>query len=117
MLQAIVAMADYGIHRKKAVGMDQLIEEYIREMKLASGLNTHRVFAAWDAVSGVGSSTLRRYYRDGVLHVSLGSSVLRMEMELRKKDLIQRINAWLLQDELFIKEDPKVSLVKDIQFR
>ena len=40
------------IARKTAVGMDELVREYIREMKLSSGLNTQRIFAAWDDASG-----------------------------------------------------------------
>lgn len=44
------------IHRKEAVSMDELVKQYIRSMKLAAGLNTQRIFAAWDACSGAGSS-------------------------------------------------------------
>ena len=107
-------MESYRIHRKQALSMEEAIDQYIRSMKLAAGLNTQRVFAAWDEASGAGASTLRRYYRDGVLHVSLASSVLRFELGLQKAQLIDRMNAWLMQDDLFVKDDPKVGLVKDI---
>ena len=56
-----------GTPRKEALGMDQLIPLYIRALKLSAGLNTQRVFAAWDAVSGVAGQTLRKFYRDGNL--------------------------------------------------
>ena len=46
--------------------------------------------------------------------MSLSSSVLRFELGLQKAQLIERMNAWLLQDDLFVKDDPKVGLVKDI---
>ena len=107
-------MESYRIHRKQALSMEEAIDQYIRSMKLAAGLNTQRVFAAWDEASGADASTLRRYYRDGVLHVSLASSVLRFELGLQKAQLIDRMNAWLMQDDLFVKDDPKVGLVKDI---
>ena len=107
-------MESYRIHRKQALSMEEVIDQYIRSMKLAAGLNTQRVFAAWDEASGAGASTLRRYYRDGVLHVSLASSVLRFELGLQKAQLIDRMNAWLMQDDLFVKDDPKVGLIKDI---
>ena len=107
-------MESYRIHRKQALSMEEAIDQYIRSMKLAAGLNTQRVFAAWDEASGAGASTLRRYYRDGVLHVSLASSVLRFELGLQKAQLIDRMNAWLMQDDLFVKDDPKVGLIKDI---
>ena len=35
------------IHRKEAVGMDKIVEAYIKSMKIAVGLNTQRIFAAW----------------------------------------------------------------------
>jgi hypothetical protein len=107
-------METYRIHRKQALGMEEVIDQYIRSMKLAAGLNTQRVFAAWDEVSGAASATLRRYYRDGVLRVSLASSVQRFELGLQKAQMIERMNAWLLQDDLFVMDDPKVGLVKDI---
>ena len=107
-------METYRIHRKQALGMEEVIDQYIRSMKLAAGLNTQRVFAAWDEVSGAASATLRRYYRDGVLRVSLASSVQRFELGLQKAQMIERMNAWLLQDDLFVKDDPEVGLVKDI---
>ena len=93
-------METYRIHRKQALGMEEVIDQYIRSMKLAAGLNTQRVFAAWDEVSGAASATLRRYYRDGVLRVSLASSVQRFELGLQKAQIIERMNAWLLQDDL-----------------
>ena len=37
------------IHRKEAVGMEEIVRQYIQSMKLSTGLNTQRVFAAWDA--------------------------------------------------------------------
>ena len=40
------------IGRKQAQGMTELVLQYIREMKLTTGFNTHRIFEAWDAVSG-----------------------------------------------------------------
>ena len=107
-------METYRIHRKQALDMEEVIDQYIRSMKLAAGLNTQRVFAAWDEVSGAASATLRRYYRDGVLRVSLASSVQRFELGLQKAQMIERMNAWLLKDDLFVKDDPKVGLVKDI---
>jgi len=107
-------METYRIHRKQALGMEEVIDQYIRSMKLAAGLNTQRVFAAWDEVSGAASATLRRYYRDGVLRVNLASSVQRFELGLQKAQMIERMNAWLLKDDLFVKDDPKVGLVKDI---
>ena len=40
-----------GLRRRDAVSMDELVEEFIRDMKLVSGVNRLRVTAAWNAVS------------------------------------------------------------------
>ena len=53
-----------GIRRKEAVGMEALIADYIKEMKLEAGLNRQRVFEAWDTVSGAAAYTVDRFYRD-----------------------------------------------------
>ena len=92
------------IHRKEAVGMDQLVRQYIRSMKLSAGLNTQRIFAAWDACSGAGHFTLRRYFRDGRLYITLNSSVIRNQLSFQKKELIEKMNACLLQDDLYTKD-------------
>ena len=102
------------ISRKEAVPMDRLIEQYIREMKLAAGLNTQRIFAAWDAVSNASAYTLKRFFRDGTLYITLSSSAFRRELSFRKEMLVEQINAWLDQDVLFVKDDPKVGKVQQI---
>ena len=110
-------MAQVRLSRKKALTMEELVDTYIREMKLASGLNTRRVFAAWDAVSGAAACTLKQFYRDGTLYVTLSSSVWRRELSLRKAALIEAINDFLLHDELFVRDDPRVGTVQNIIFK
>ena len=65
---------NYFIRRKEALTMEEVIGEYIKSAKIASGLNTQRIFAAWDACSGAGPFTLRRYFRGGKLYITLSSS-------------------------------------------
>ena len=50
---------NYFIRRKEALTMEEVIEEYIKSAKMASGLNTQRIFAAWDGCSGAGPFTLK----------------------------------------------------------
>ena len=107
-------MARYGIHRKEALPMDKLVEEYIREMKLSAGLNTQRIFEAWDTVSGAAAYTLKRFFRNGTLYITLSSSLYRRELSLRKEALIPAINDFLDKDPLFVKDDPKVGKVTEI---
>ena len=105
------------IQRKNALEMSELIRMYISSMKLTSGLNAQRVFAAWDEASGAGDYTLRKYVRGGTLYVTLGSSVVRSRLRMTKEALIEKINGILLADGLFTADDQKVSLIKDIVFK
>lgn len=111
-------MPDYrkikGTPRKETLGMDQIVPMYIRAMKLSAGLNTQRVFAAWDAVSGVKDFTLRKFYRDGKLYVTLSSSMVRSHLEFQKDAILMAVNNFLSKDELFAKDYDKVGFVKEI---
>lgn len=105
------------LHRKEALGMDKIVEEYIRQMKLASGLNTQRVYAAWDSCSGAGAYTLRRYFRGGRLTVNLSSSIFREQLSLQKPLILAKMNAFLAQDELFTKDDETGDFIKELVLR
>lgn len=102
------------IARKQAMSMEELIPLYIKSMKLSTGLNTQRIFAAWDEVSGAAFFTLRRFFRDGKLYITLSSSVVRNRLSFQKDALVEGINSILARDELFIKDDPRVSYVREL---
>ena len=102
------------INRKKALSMEEVVEMYIREMKIASGLNTQRVFDAWDKASGLEQYTLRRYFRNGTLYVTISSSMVRSQLLFQKDALVARINEILSEDPLFTSDDPRVGYVKDL---
>lgn len=105
------------IHRKEAVSMDQIISQYIKSMKIAAGLNTQRVFAAWDACSGAGPFTLRRFYRGGILYITLSSSVLRSQLLMQKDLLIEKMNAFLSEDALFTDDNKTVGFIQELKLK
>jgi hypothetical protein len=108
-------MADpIRIHRKEAVGMDRLVQDYIKQMRLAAGLNTQRIFAAWDACSGAGPFTLKRYFKGGKLYITLNSSVIRNQLYFQKADLMEKMNAFLSQDELFTSDNRTVGFIQEL---
>lgn len=102
------------ISRKKALSMEEVMADYIREMRLASGMNTHLVFKAWDEASGAAEYTLRKFYRDGVLTVTLSSSMVRSALYFQRADLVRRINGIVGKDPLFTVEDGRTSFVKEL---
>ena len=96
------------LQRREPHSMDQLVRQWVRSMQLAPALNSQRIFAAWDAVSGAGPFTLRRFFRDGTLYITVDSSVVRNQLWFQRAELVGRINAFLAEDELYI-ADPKTA--------
>lgn len=100
--------------RRGVVSVSDMVDAYIRDMKIASGLNTQRIFEAWDACSGASAYTLKKFFRDGKLYVTLGSSMVRNQLFFQKDLIMKKINDCLLEDDLFVKDDPKVGLLREI---
>ena len=105
---------NYFVRRKEALTMEEVIEEYIKSAKMASGLNTQRVFAAWDECSGAGPFTLKRYFRSGTLYITLNSSVIRNQLSFQKAELVEKINATLSGDPLFTEDNRTAGFVKEL---
>ena len=87
---------------------------YIKSMKITAGLNTRRIFKAWDEASGAAQFTMKRFFRDGKLFITLNSSMARLQLSMQTDLMKERINRILENDELFIKDDPKVGYVDEI---
>ena len=104
----------YYIRRKEALSMEEVVDEFIKSAKLASGLNTQRIFAAWDECSGAGPFTLQRYFRSGTLYITLKSSVIRNQLSFQKDALIERMNAWLSGDRLFTSDNRTAGYIKNL---
>jgi len=102
------------IHRKEAVSLETVVQQYIKSMKIAAGLNTQRIFAAWDACSGAGPFTLKRFFRGGKLYITLNSSVLRNQLYFQRDVLVEKINAFLSEDALFTADNKTVNFVSEI---
>ena len=107
----------YFIRRKEALSMEEVVDEFIKSMKLASGLNTQRVFAAWDACSGAAPFTLKRFFRSGTLYITLNSSVVRTQLYFQKDTLVEKMNARLSDDPLFTSDNRTVGYIKNLVLR
>ena len=105
---------NYFVRRKEALTMEEVIEEYIKSAKIASGLNTQRIFAAWDECSGAGPFTLKRYFRSGTLYITLNSSVIRNQLSFQKAELIEKMNATLAGDRLFTADNRTVGQIQEL---
>ena len=97
--------------------MTELVLQYIREMKLTTGFNTHRIFEAWDAVSGASKYTVSRFYRDGMLYCTISSSVVRNQLYFQRDVLVQKLNEYLDNDEMVIRDRVDGPIVKELILR
>jgi hypothetical protein len=105
------------IRRKEAVAMEEVVSRYIKSMKIAAGLNTQRIFAAWDACSGAAAYTLSRYFRDGTLSVKLNSSIVRDTLYFQRDLILKKMNDYLSEDPLFTDDNRSVGFVREIVLR
>ena len=104
----------YFIRRKEALTMEEVIDQFIKSAKLASGLNTQRIFSAWDECSGACPCTPKRYFRGGTLYITLNSSVIRNQLSFQKAELVEKINATLSGDPLFTEDNRTAGFVKEL---
>lgn len=105
---------DNRLARKEARSMDELIRQYINEMKLTAGLNRQRIFEAWNTVSGASAYTVRMYLKSGILYCSISSSVVRNRLYFQRDIILREMNEFLANDELFVKDTGKDEFVKGI---
>ena len=110
-------MAEYRIHRKEALSIGQMIKLWMKSEHLGATFNTRRIFNAWDDASGAAAYTLKRYFRDGMLYITLNSSVVRSQLSFQKEALIEKMNRILEQDELFDKENATVSFIRELKLK
>ena len=89
-----------GLRRQEAVGMEELVRQFIRNMKLTAGLDRQRLYDAWGTVSGAGRYTLDVTYHKGVMTCVISSSVIRNQLYFQREGLIARLNEHLASDVL-----------------
>ncbi|MBR2638261.1 MAG: DUF721 domain-containing protein [Bacteroidaceae bacterium] len=75
--------------------ISELVRETCREEGLETPLNEYRLLKAWSQVlgSGVQSYTKELSIKNQILYVTLTSSVLRHELMMNRRSLVQRLNA------------------------
>ena len=90
------------IARKNAQPLVEVLKEMLVEGRAGSTHNSYRIFAAWDNVSGASPYTIKRFFRDGKLYITLSSSVICSQLAMQKDSLLKKVNAALAGDDLYI---------------
>ncbi|MBQ3659200.1 MAG: DUF721 domain-containing protein [Bacteroidales bacterium] len=80
--------------RKKSATIGEVLERYLADSPLADGLRFSRVCQAWNDVVGpsVASMSSGQKFSAGVFTVRMGSSVLRMQLQMSVEDIRARMN-------------------------
>lgn len=102
---------------KKAIPIGDALKAWLKAYHLTTGLNTQRVFDAWDQASGAAAYTVSRFYRDGILYITLNSSVIRGQLNIQRQFLLEKINSILAGDKLFSEDDKLAGYVKEIRLK
>ena len=101
----------YKIRKAQPEALEDVMKLFIAKNGLTTGVNCQLVFEAWDKVSGAARFTLRKFYRDGNLFVTVSSSVVRNQLYFQRDTLLKLLNDELTANPLF---NPKKGLVKNI---
>lgn len=90
------------IARKNALPLVEVFKQMLAESGASATHNTNLIFSAWDTVSGAGAYTIKRFFRDGKLYITLSSSVICSQLAMQKDVLVAKINSSLAGNELYI---------------
>lgn len=82
------------MQRENAKTLRDAINAYLRETNLGDGIVRLRIFKAWDNVTGgaVAEVTYDKFFKDGVLHCKIGSSLIRSNLQLRLQEIADSMN-------------------------
>lgn len=80
--------------RKNAEAVGDVLLRFLRQEGLETPLNEYRLVSAWKEVVGesINRYTQNLFIKNQVLHVKLSSSVLRQELMMMRKVLVNNLN-------------------------
>lgn len=106
------------IARTSAEPLSDALQLFIKMNGLGEGLYRQAVFEAWDKVSNVGRYTTDKYLRNGVLTVTISSSVVRSTIMFQTEFFRDLINNELDHNELLSASGKEsVEHIKQIKLR
>ena len=104
------------IRKKEAEAIGDILKNMLVSSGLGMSHNTRRIYKAWDDASGAAGYTSGRFLKDGILYITLSSSVVRSQLMFQKDFILMKINELLKESETVglsgIKEE-----VKEIRLR
>lgn len=105
------------MRRQEAVGMDELVKQFIKEMRLDKGMNRQRLVQVWNEVTGASGYTLSVNFDKGVLYCTISSSVVRNQLYFQREAIVGQMNEVLRNDDMFIWDWQQGSCIKTLVLR
>lgn len=83
------------IRRTSAEPLGDILRLFVVKNKLGYGLFNQEVFRIWDEISGAGRYSTNKYYREGTLHVTIRSSLVRSQLLFQLDAMLMKMNQLL----------------------
>lgn len=82
------------MRRQQADALGDIYQAILDHTWLGPAMQRIEVFRAWDELVGVraAQATANKFFRDGILHLTISSSVLRSRLYFRLEDIRHHIN-------------------------
>lgn len=104
-----------AVERRKAEPLGDLLKLFVAQNRLDGGLYQSAVFAAWDrAVGNLNGHVGGKFFRDGILHITVTSSVVRSHLSFQLPGILDEVNRIIADDE-FLQSLGKTDPVKQIK--
>ncbi|MBR4998173.1 MAG: DUF721 domain-containing protein [Bacteroidaceae bacterium] len=84
------------MRRTNSEPIGDLLRQFLRQQGLESPLNEYRLIQGWTHVMGpiVARYTRNLVIRNQTLYVQLSSPVLRQELMMQRRELVERLNTY-----------------------
>lgn len=92
---SMLAMGNFKavkMRRTNPEPLGNILKLFVAANGLGYSLFNQAVFQLWDSLSGAGIYSANRFYRKGVLHVTIHSSLVRSRLMMDLDNLKDRIN-------------------------
>ncbi|MFA7116437.1 MAG: DUF721 domain-containing protein [Bacteroidales bacterium] len=78
----------------RAILVSEILRKYLKGSGLDKDMKRIEILMAWDEISGVEiKDRTQRYFKDGVLYVTVNSSMLRTNLYYQKEGLLRELNS------------------------
>ena len=80
--------------KRKALPLDQIVQQFLRESGLETPLQQKRLIDSWEEVAGnaVARYTQEKFIRNQTLFIKISNPALRADLSMMREELVNRLN-------------------------